>query len=75
MAIALIRDSPLNTAQQSARFDSGQVADLIKNSPHMRSRINKPPHSGPSADSIDHSLHSGQLDLILPVFEFLEDRG
>ena len=68
-------DRPLHTAQQSTQFDSGQVADLIKNSPHMRSRIDKPPHSGPSANSIDHSLHSGQLDLILPEFEFLEDRG
>ena len=75
MAIALVRDSPLNTAQQSARFGSGQVTDLIINSPHMRSRINKPPHSGPSADSIDHSQYSGQLDFILPEFEFLEDRG
>ena len=68
MAGALIRYSPLRTAQQSTQFESGQVADLIKSSPHMRSRINKPTHSGPSADSIDHSLHSGQLDLILPEF-------
>lgn len=70
-----IKESPLHSAQQSTQFESGQVADLIKDSPHLRSRINKPPHSGPSANSIDHSLHSGQLDLILPEFEFLEDRG
>ena len=59
--------------------DSGEkvlhVANLIKDSVHLRFRINKPSHSGPSADSIDHSLHSGQFDLILPEFEFLEDRG
>ena len=70
-----IKESPLHAAQQSTQFESDQVADLIKDSPHLRSRINKPPHSGPSADSIDHSLHSGQFDLILPEFEFLEDRG